>query len=266
MDKPKLKVLKLRDLFLLILLPAISFSQKELTTEMLEASAFRFSLQDNSTFSEEAKSQWGKWIGENQFIGLAEVHGTTQLSYFTAAILPVLKEKGFKTFALEVGPNSAEILNEFKSMPDDMGSHIKKMNLQYGKNHISKTPLIFVNKKAHALFMNKASELDFQFWELDQEYGFAYEMLVDRIYNIVDNPDRELEEKYAAAKKVLQKNIFKNKIGGQVIDCWYPSNEEIKKFLDASMGFNPKATKIVNDIRESWDIYCKTALGKGATK
>jgi len=257
-------VKKLCILFLMVF--QIINAQKPLTTEMLEESTFRFTLQDDLTFSEEATSQWDQWIGDNQFVGLAEVHRTTQLSYFTAALLPMLKENGFKNFALELGPNSAEILNEFKSKSGDMGKHIKAINRTYGKNHISKTPLIFVNKKAHAHFMNKASDLDFHFWGLDQEFGFSYEMLVDRIHNLIEKPNKELETKYKKAKKIFHKNIFKNKKRGKPIDCWYPSNIEINDFLDASKSLNPKVEKIVSDIRKSWDVYCKTALGKGGTQ
>lgn len=232
---------------------------------MLDRHATRFSINSDNTFSEDVQEKWDSWIGDHQFVGLAEVHNSKQLSFFTTAMLTLLSDKGFDHFALELGPNSAEILNEFASDSPELGAKIKEINHQYGKNSIYKTPLIFVNKEADAVFMNQAVKLGYDFWGLDQQYAHSYEMLLDRIYSLHPNPDEELQDLYRDAKDLIQKAIFKSKMDGQSVYCWYQSNQTINDFLNKSAS-QPGAEKIVADMRESWDIYCKSATGKGSNQ
>lgn len=82
----------------------------------------------------------------------------------------------------------------------DLGEKINDLNNQYGKNSVYKTPLIFVNKRTDALFMNKASKLGYRFWGLDQEYAFSYEMLLDRLNSLQPNPGPEQLALYEDAK------------------------------------------------------------------
>lgn len=251
-------------LAVLILLGNQSIAQQTLTPELMEAYAFRFSINNEHNLTDSAGVKWKTWIGDNQFIGLAEVHNSVQLSIFTTAILSVLKELGFENFALELGPNSANILTEY-SRSNNIGAKIKDLNNQYGKNSNYKTPLIFVNKKADALFMNRASELGYQFWGLDQEFAHSYEMLLDRLFSLYSNPSPKQRALYLESKELLKKKIFKKKIKGQSIYCWYQSNKIINDCLDA-LKEGPIAEKIVIDIRESWDIYCKSATGVGSNQ
>lgn len=252
-------------LAILILLSNQSIAQMNLTPELLDKHAFRFSINSKNSFSDSAQIKWKTWIGDNQFVGLAEVHNSKQLSLFSTALLTLLSEHGFKNFALELGPNSANILSEYASNSMDLGEKINELNNQYGKNSVYKTPLIFVNKRTDALFMNKASKLGYRFWGLDQEYAFSYEMLLDRLYSLQPNPGPEQLALYEDAKDLLQKNIYKDKVKGQPIYCWYQSNKTINDYLD-SFKEDLRAKKIVVDIRESWDIYCKSASGIGSNQ
>ena len=88
-------------LAILILLSNQSIAQN-LTPELLDKHAFRFSITGKNSFSDSAQIKWKTWIGDNQFVGLAEVHNSKQLSLFTTALLTLLSEHGFKNFALEL--------------------------------------------------------------------------------------------------------------------------------------------------------------------
>lgn len=232
--------------------------QNQLTKELLEQHSYRFTIDEGNMLSDTTKLMWKNWIGENKMVGLAEKHHSTQLSIFTTALLPVLKELNFRNFALEMGPNSAEILNELPRESEKMSDFIKRLNNQYGKKSASKTPMVFVNKKSDALFMNRASELGFMFWGLDQEFAYSFEMLIDRVRSL--EPNQDTEELYQKAKLLIHKNIFKKKVNGQAIYCWYQTNTTITAYIE-SIQKNQEAIKIVKDMQESWDIYCKEVSG-----
>lgn len=257
----------MRTLGTLVFLLAITSlsAQKQLTSAMLEEAAFRFSLNEQGELSDEARKQWNSWIENNQYVGIAEVHNSRQLSFFTSALLSVLDDQGFDHFALEMGPTSAEILNEETANNTNCQSAIKKLNNQYGKNKSSLTPMIFVNKIADARFVQKASDLEMKFWGLDQEFAGSYEMLIDRLYELTENKTDELTQSYQEAKSAIRKVIFKRKFKGQPVYCWYAESEEINEFF-GNFKDGTEATKIINDIRTSWDIYCRSATGKSSNQ
>ena len=235
-------------------------AQQELTAEMLEASAFRFSLNDQGKLEGEAREKWLNWIGNNQFVGFAELHHSAQLGNITKALINVLGEKDFENFAIEMGPTSAKILQEATKEPDKTFNRIRELNRKYGKNHRSKTPLIFANMVEDAPFLEEASKLGFTFWGIDQEFAGSYEMLIDQIYENSSEKNEAFKGAYQEAKEVISKVIHKNKYKGQPVYCWYSFSEEIYNFLNQVQ--EPASIKIIEDIRESWDIYCKSATGQ----
>lgn len=238
-------------------------AQKELSSEELLEYSHRFTINENFTFDDSTKVLWENMIGENRIVGIAEKHHSRELGKFTTALLPVLNEIGFKTFALELGPNSAEILNELVSGSIVLSESIRSLNRKYGKKPASKTPLVFVNRKSDIYFMNRAQTLGFEFWGLDQEYVYSYEMLLDRINSITTgNYNKKLFEE---AKETVRKNLFKSKVGGEPVYCWYQSNETLTAYLN-SVNKNSQALKIADDIRMSWEIYCNEASGAFASQ
>lgn len=245
-----------------ILLSSQLFAQVELTSEMMEEYAFRFTIDEENSLSQNAKEKWISYIGDNQFVGLAEIHKSVQKSVFTTAILSVLNEKGFNNFALEMGPNSAKILNEFANS-SSIKNDIRSLNRYYGKRN--KPPIIFINKKYDALFIQKAFDLDYNIWGLDQEFVYAPEMLLDRLLALQTKPNSQQKACYDEAKKMIKKYGFRKKVNGEFLACWYQSNQLINDCLDA-LGGIPETEKIVADLRESWDIYCKSATGGGSNQ
>jgi hypothetical protein len=233
-------------------------AQQALTADHLLAYAHRFTITENHTFSDSTRQLWKHLIGDCRVVGIAEKHHSRELNKFTAALLPVLNEIDFNAFALELGPNSADILNELAADSVSLSESIRQLNRRYGKKPASKTPLVFVNRQSDAHFMNEAQELGFDFWGLDQEYVYSFEMLLDRIDSLASNEsNRQL---FKAAKEMLHKNLFKSKVRGEPIYCWYQSNETINEYLN-SVSKNQQAQRIVEDMRKSWEIYCKEASG-----
>lgn len=254
-----------RFIAIILLSSNLAIAQENLTSDLLESQAFRFAIGDDLLLPENASMKWENWIEGNQFVGLAEVHNSRQLSLFTTALLTVLEEQGFNNLALELGPNTSEVLNEYAANSSTLGEQIRDINNRYGTSSVYKTPFIFINKQSDALFVNRAAELGFTFWGLDQEYAYSYEMLVDRLYLLEPNPSDTQQELYSNTKELLQKRMFKSKVGGQPTYCWYQTNQTINDYLDSFEG-NPTAEKMIADMRESWDIYCKSATGVGSNQ
>ena len=249
-------------LFFLALSPLLA--QQPLTSDLLEPAVFRFSLDEAHEMDAATEAQWLEWIGENQFIGLAEVHNSAQLSYFTKALVQVLAEKDFRHFALEMGPTSARILQDATKDPDQTLENLRSLNRKYGKNAQSKTPMIFANKVEDAVFVEEASKSGYTFWGLDQEFSYSYEMLIDHLYDNHESKDEAFEQAYSEAKSTLQKVIFKNKHKGKSVYCWYPQSEELNHFFDLLQ--DTASQKIIGDLKTSWDIYCKSVLGYGSNQ
>lgn len=238
-------------------------AQQQLTPELLEANCFRFSLNEQGDIPDDAKKQWMEWISGNQFVGLAEVHNSAQLSYFTKALLPVLKQDGFHHFALEIGPHSASILENISANPSEAKTNIQAYNRTYGKKQ--KTPFVFVDKQEDALFVSQAAALNFRFWGLDQEFAFSYEMHLDHMHGLLVKPSPAVETAYQRAKTLIRKHIFKNKVDGQSVFCWYLNNETINTYFDL-ISDNWEVNKVIEDLRASWDIYCRYATGKASNQ
>lgn len=234
------------------------YAQEELSTEKLLEHSYRFSINDANSFSDSTQVLWKKLIGESRIVGIAEKHHSTELSNFTAALLPLLNDIEFNIFALEIGPNSAEILNEYAEDSVRLSSSIQYLNRKYGKKRASKTPLVFVNRKSDALFMDRAQYLNFEFWGLDQEYVYSYEMLLDRIHSLASNETNQ--KLFKEVKEAIHKNLFKSKIKREPVYCWYQSNKLINEYFK-SVNENQDALKVIEDMRHSWAIYCKEASG-----
>lgn len=235
------------------------YAQQELSSETLLKYSSHFSINNKNMLPESAQELWKNLIADSRVVGIAEKHHSTELSKFTAALLPILKEKEFNTLALELGPNSATILNELAKDSVRLSSSIRYLNRKYGKKQASKTPLVFVNRKSDALFMDRAQNLEFEFWGLDQEYVYSYEMLLDRVDSLAFNDANQ--ELFKEVKKIMHKNLFKPKVRKEPIYCWYQSNQAINEYFER-IDEDQNALKIIEDIRFSWEIYCKEASGK----
>lgn len=232
------------------------FAQAYMVAEDFAPHRTYFTLTDDHQIDAQGQAFLQKVIGNNQFIGLAEVHQSQQLSYFTVGLLDVLQRNGFGHFALEIGPYSAEVLQAASAEPNLTSKHLRDLNHTYGKKAFPKIPIVFVDKIADALFVQRASELGFKFWGLDQEFAYSYEMHLDSLYALIKPMNEETHDLYIQSKEILRKAIFKSKIQGITKNCWLRAEPTINAFLEKCKG-TAKADGMVAALRTSWDIYCK---------
>ena len=242
----------------------IGSAQEVLTQDLLEKYTYRFSLNADHEFEGEGKEKWTEWTIGNQFIGIAEVHNSAQLGAFTSALLKLLHEQDFNHLVMEMGPNTAKILEENTKPASLTTENIKSLNRKYGKKGLSRTPFIFADKIEDAQFLQTAADLGYSFWGIDQEFARSYEMLIDHLYSGFETKTADFEKDYLNAKTELQTLIHKDKHKGQPVFGWYIWSEPIDIFLRHFK--DEESLKVIQDIKTSWDIYNNSATGKGSNQ
>ncbi len=260
--KKKLQVLPV---VLSLLLSGIGLAQKQLSTDDFKPHTVYFKLSETHEIPGKIRSFLKKELKNVQFVGLAEVHQSQQLSYFTTGLLGLLSEGCFSNFAMELGPYSAEILQELSSVPGKTASNIQALNRRYGKNEFPKIPLIFADKEEDALFVQEAAHLEYSLWGLDQEFDYSYEMHLDRLYNKITVKTTEITRLYHESKRVLQNAIFKNRINNFPKNCWLKQNETLTEFF-ALLENDKGAQNYAKALQLSWDIYCMQETNKGGNQ
>ena len=250
-------------LVLTILCTTITFSQKRLKLNDVRKHTKYFTVSKNFQFSENILPILNEEAKNSQFIGLAEVHQSEQLSFFTTAFLNVLKANGYNNLALEIGEHSASILENLSKNPIKTSENLKSYNKRYGKNRFPYIPFIFIDKNADAKFVKEASKLSYDLWGLDRECEFSYLMLLDDIY-AKSSKSTEINKDYIAARKVMKKIVFKDKVSGHSKYCWLLNERTINTFFN-TVSDNPVLKVYAQELRNSWNIYCKVLKRKGGS-
>jgi hypothetical protein len=200
------------------------------------------------------KSEFSK----NQFVLLGEYHGSYQISKFTTSMIPLLHDAGFRNFALEVGPVSAEILTEFSSLPRETAKNLNRFNTSFLMESKGRayTPIPFFGNLEDAEFLAAAAERKWKLFGLDQEFSFGYSALLQRAF---DN----LSAKQQAAHR-LDFEKAKSELAQLYIDDEKPNANKYRAILDSAAinsflkdasGLNPKNKAITEEIRTSAEIY-----------
>ncbi len=198
-----------------------------------------------------------KELSQNQFVGLAELHHSEQLSFFTTGFLDLLGAEGFKHFAMEMGPYQANTLTGLSKKTGGMLENIRQANKAYGSKLMQITPLVFSNHREDALFLQKAVDTGFRFWGLDQEHTFSYEMHFDTLYENVSNKSAELTALYEESKSTVRKWNKKEVLKGKFkMGCELLWSENIDKFLNL-VSVDEESKSRVDAMRISWNIYCE---------
>ncbi|MFD2587963.1 hypothetical protein ACFSQJ_13540 [Croceitalea marina] len=238
-------------------------AQNKLTLEDVEKETVYFSVSEELQFSENVLSILNEEADKNQFIGIAEVHQSEQLSLFTSSFLGILKSNGFNHFALEVGDYAATILEEGFKEPTAIMSKIKDLNKKYGKSKFPYLPFIFVDKIADAKFIEESARLEFNLWGIDREYEFSYLMHLDKMYQLSTKSD-VIYQLYNEAQKEMTSVVFKDKISGKSKYCWLLNNTKINRFLN-EVSKEQYLNNYAQELTNSWNIYCWFVQKKGGS-
>lgn len=244
----------------------IANSQNQLVQE-LKNSAINFSLAPGYQLEGEVAEFLNKEIREAQFVGLAELHRSEQLSFFTVALLDLLANADYNHLALEIGPYSAGYLEKIASSPEEVQPKVAMINKTYGNRLFGHmVPIIFVDRQEDALFVKKAAEENFEIWGLDQEFAYSFEMHLDTIYAYYEESDERLKNQYLNLKKMIhkqsKKSAFRKKYNHY---CQLYEHQGLQNFFE-KFNYIPKAKNHIEHFYTSLDIYCKNLRGKNSNQ
>ncbi len=238
-----------KNIFILLfsILSTSIFAQGKLKSSDISEFAYTFEINNDSIIGQGGKILENN-ILESQFFMLGEEHFSPQISEFTNAILPKLKQSNFKYFAVEVGPNSTEkminLIKEEKSLFD--------FNTNFYSSY-KDIPFPFFDGVKDELFLKTAINENFEIWGIDQEFLSSQLFLIDEIYN-QSNQKSSLKPHFDSAKQFVVQEFKKYKENKN-----YPmftnllASEILKSFFEKCN--TDKQQKIITDLTTSWKIY-----------
>lgn len=232
---------------------------KQLDTELLKTYTNYFTIDDNQLKGKGAKLI-KNLINNSQFVVYGETHNSKQTSIINEALMPLLADSGFKHFAIEVGPHSAEKLTELSTPANKTIEQVKAFNLTYSVSQGEDTaiPIPFFHNVSDAKFLKSARTNGMQLWGLDQEFYYSAFFLIDEMANTVRNQSNHtsIKQKRDIAKAAMYKH-FVAAVKEEIEDPFSPilKNENVNTYFNAFSKDNTKAQAIIKDLKITWNIY-----------
>ena len=232
---------------------------KSLTTELIKSHSGTFSISNNQMVGS-GKSIMESLVKNAQFVTLGESHGSKQISVLTKAMLPLLAEAGFKHFAIEVGPHSAQKLTELSSPAENTISSLKAFNAAYSvaRGEDTAVPIPFFDGVSDAEFLQVAREQGMELWGLDQEFYFSAMFLTDELANTAKGTDQydTIMQLKGAAQQAMYK-YFVSEVKKEIEGAYkyIKKDPAVIAYFNAFDQNNAKAQEIIKDMKISWDIY-----------
>ena len=253
---------KLLFAFILFAFSSFGFAQEKptLTEKDLEKNTYYFEIADNKLVGNGAKFL-AEEFKKNQYVLLGEYHNSYQISKFTKAIIPILDDSGFKTFGLEIGPVSVEILREFSK---DSTKTITNLNTFNSKFYLptkdrTYTPIPFFSNVEDAEFLAEATKRKWNLIGLDQEFFAAYLPLLERMYrNLNQKKQKDLAELYLNTTALVKTAYEVDNNSGKRRYETIAESADYGNFLDLASEKNPSNRKIADALRKTTDIYLKS--------
>ncbi len=197
-----------------------------------------------------------KELQSSQFFMIGELHGNEQTPLFLSSFLPLAKGNGYEYLGLEIGPYSNEILRSI--LQHENGKDSLARFYKYYDPIVSPAtnPIPFFDVLDEVEMLEKAYELGFETWGLDQEFLAAPKFLFDEIYKIVPAEERDegYRNLYNQAKERLY-TFLQDSVDDEIKFKNLLEDEYINSFLDQSSKKNGKVQEISTAIKESWMIY-----------
>ncbi|MEO1031777.1 MAG: hypothetical protein AAFX55_10260 [Bacteroidota bacterium] len=245
-----------------LLISIVLSAQKEakpLDTELLKTFTNYFTINEGELRGDGAQVLKDV-IRNSQFVVYGEIHGSEQTSIINEALMPILADSGFKYFAIEVGPHSAEKLTALSTPAEKTIAQLKAFYSAYTvvQGEEAAVPIPFFDNLGDAKFLQAARQDGMQLWGLDQEFYFSAFYLMDELTKTAKNdPNHQtIVQLQNQAKAIMFKHFmaeFKEENDGAYsLIIKEPAVENYFKAFDAS---NKKAQAIIKDLKISWEIY-----------
>jgi hypothetical protein len=238
-------------------LPAAAQEKPGLSEKDLEKHVYYFEVSDGKITGDGARFLIDE-INQSQFVLLGEYHNSLRISEFTRAVVPIFHDAGCRTFALEVGPISAEILAEMSKDAARTGENLKAFNSRF---HVVEgnrvlTPIPFFGNVEDAEFLAAARIRNWNLLGLDQEFSFGYLPLIERMYeNLKPKKKRELKTLFEQVNISIKAFYEADVKGEKSLYKAILDSKKVNEFLDAAAKDNPKNKRIAEAVRFTTEIY-----------
>ncbi len=227
------------------------------------------------TFEEEQLKGAGKRVLEriaknSQFIIIGETHGSSQTSNFVSSWLPTLGEHGFGNFACEVGPHSAELLEQMSTPSTETFENMLSFRERYYMEELEDGTIPFFSGREDIRFLQVAAEQGMDLWGLDQEYYYSILHLTECLaYTSSDNRNHSLIiQSQKKVNKILREYFIKEDTSRNNFDAIEAilADNDVKEYFDLFAKSNVEAQSIIRAIEMSMDIYMNWQRGSHADR
>lgn len=197
---------------------------------------------------------------ESQFVVYGEMHGSEQTSVLTKAFIPILADAGFKHFAIEVGPHSAEKLSELTTPAEKTVENLKGFNSKYTvvQGDEVAVPIPFFTSISDAEFLKEARLRNMSLWGLDQEFYFSTFFLMDALTQTTVRT-KNYDSIMALHKKAqgVMYQYFMAEFKEEIESAYAEILKEpiVQDYFHAFDKSNTKAQAMIKNMMLSWDIY-----------
>lgn len=240
--------------FLVFLLSCFQpvFSQDTLRAEMVSTVSYRFDIEDRQLSGQGADSLLSA-MEKSHFVLLGETHDDAKIAEFTEAVLLEMSKTGYQYFLTEHGRFGLQWLLETIKDDRPMVDGLAEVNSSEHQR-LNEFPFPFLTGVEDARFMAAAVNAGYHLYGLDQEFFYSFPFLFDRLY-AKSSQSEAVKESYQLALAFLllqyqhdaaEKNY---PVCRQLLDA-----EEIETFFNLLIS-DKELKKVVDDIRQSWEIY-----------
>mgnify|MGYP006888931436 CR=1 FL=1 len=219
-----------------------------------------FAIEDGKLVGEGA-DYLVKEMKSSQYLLLGEYHHSYQISKLTGALIPVLHNAGYRSMALEVGPESVKILKELSKVPEKVAGNLHAFNTKYHVILDSSiyVPIPFFENTEDAAFLKELAKYNWNLIGLDQEFIISYLPLLEKMQtNLGDKQKQQLTEAYLKAQRVIKEAYKTENDGGKEIQETLSESVDFYNYLELSSYRNKTNKKIADALRKTTSIYLKS--------
>lgn len=191
-----------------------------------------------------------------QILVLGETHGSPTLSRFVEQLAPMLRTNGFRHFACEIGPHSAQYLEQLTTVPENIPANLAAFYEQYQFEAIADVPMPFFELQEDAAFLQAIRREGFSIWGLDQEYFSSVFFLLDWLQRQL-KPEDVPTALHQAAVATIRKWMIQEDQDDEGFPVFERILQEpaVKAYFNALEAHSPEAQALLHDLKISWDIY-----------
>ncbi len=243
-------------IFVLLIFSISVKGQDSLNVDLLSKISHSFVLKEGE-ISGDGKEFLEEELASSQFTMLGEYHGSKNISLFTKAIIPFLDQNGYRHFALEVGPISAQVLSELTSNPSKSIEHLHDFHSQYSylDDGYYYFAMPFFENLEDAQFLNDARARKWNLMGIDQEFIFSFEMLWDRIFEKMSTSNKELyRNRHVALRDSISTFTTAEADGSGSFTILFRASKEVLDYLEI-LKKDENVKEIVDAILKTIEIY-----------